>query len=238
MKPSGRRARPVPGGGMLFQRMYTRLNCQGRPPQFQVEFFPYANLAHSIRLQHDVARVRVSDVLQNAPLEVLEAAAAILLARLYRRKLPPEIPDIYRKYSQAHATRRRLRALRKARARRRMRPPQGHIHNLEPLFEILNDRYFSGTLPKSTIGWSVHRWRSQLGIFDPALDQIIINSALDRPHVPEFVVAYVLFHEMLHRKYPIKLARCRLQAHSREFRMEEQRFADYRRAMRFLKRFS
>lgn len=223
---------------MLFQRMYTRLNCQGRPPQFHVEFFSYANLAHSIRLQHDIARVRVSDVLQNAPLEVLEASAAILLSRLYRRKLPSEISETYRKYAQAHSTRRKLHKLRRTRARREMRPPQGHSHNLEPLFKNLNERYFSGNLPKSRIGWSVHRWRSQLGIFDPALDQIIINSALDRPHVPEYAVAYVLFHEMLHRKHPIKLARCRLQAHSREFRAEEQRFADYRRATRFLKRFS
>ncbi|MGB6359905.1 MAG: hypothetical protein WBF30_14095, partial [Candidatus Acidiferrales bacterium] len=77
-----------------------------------------------------------------------------------------------------------------------------------------------------------------LGIFDPALDQIAINAALDRPLVPEYVVAYVLYHEMLHRKHPIKLARCRLEAHSREFRAEEKKFRDYRRAMKFLKRFA
>lgn len=238
MKANSRRPRPVPGGAMLFQRMYTRLDCHGRPPQFHVEFFPYANLAHSIRLRHDTAYVRLSDLLQNAPLEVLEAAAAILLSRLYRRRLPAEISETYRQYAQAHATRRKLHALRQTRARRKMRPPQGRVHDLEPLFERLNHRYFSGNLPKSKIGWSTHRWRSQLGIFDPALDQIIINSALDRPHVPEYAVAYVLFHEMLHRKHPIKLARCRLEAHSREFRLEEKQFSEYSRAMKFLTRFS
>lgn len=223
---------------MLFQRMYTRLNCEGRPPQFTVEFYPYANLSHSIRLRQDTAFVRLSDVLENSPPEILEAAAAILLSRLYRRRLPAEISEMYREYFQARSTRRKLHALRQTRARRKMRPPQGRVHDLEPLFERLNHRYFSGNLPKSKIGWSTHRWRSQLGIFDPALDQIIINSALDRPHVPEYAVAYVLFHEMLHRKHPIKLARCRLEAHSREFRLEEKQFSEYSRAMKFLKRFS
>lgn len=230
-------SRHVPGGAMLFQRMYTRLNCEGRPPHFSVEFYPYANLTHSIRLRHDAARVRLSDLLRDAPLDVTEATAAILLSRLYRRRLPQGFEEVYKRYSQAHATRQKLHAVRKTRARRKIRDAQGAHYNLANLFDTLNEKYFRGTLPKPKIGWSTRRWRSQLGIFDPALDQICINRSLDRPQVPEYVVAYVLYHEMLHRKHPIKLARCRLEAHSRKFRAEEREFNDYGRAMRFLKRF-
>lgn len=222
---------------MLFQRIYTRLNCEGRPPNFAVEFYPYANLTHSIRLRQDTAHVRLSDLLRDAPLEVTEAAAAILLARLYRRRLPREIVETYKAYSQAHATRRQLHAIRRRRARRKIRDAQGQRFNLTRMFDELNETYFYGALPKPKIGWSTRRWRSQLGIFDPALDQIAINVALDRPNVPEYVVAYVLYHEMLHRKHPIRVARCRLEAHSREFRAEEKKFRDYRRAMKFLKKF-
>lgn len=228
----------VPGGAMLLQRMYTRLNCQGRPPQFVVEFYPYANLTHSIRLRKDTAHVRFSDLLRDAPLEVIEAAAAILLARLYRRTVPGEMTQLYTEYSQARITRNKLHIVRRTRARRGVREARGKNHDLLTLFHRLNAKYFEGDLPKPEIGWSTRRWRSQLGIFDPALDQIAINAALDQPHVPEYVVAYVLYHEMLHRKHPIKLARCRLEAHSREFRAEEKKFKDYGRAMKFLKRFS
>lgn len=223
---------------MLLQRIYTRLNCDGRPPQFAVEFYPYTNLMHSIRLRHETAYVRFSDLLRDAPLEVIEAAAAILLGRLYRRAVPREMTDLYRKYSQARATRQKLHSIRKSRARRKIREEQGKNFDLTALFHRLNAEYFAGSLPKPRIGWSTRRWRSQLGIFDPALDQIAINVALDRPHVPEYVVAYVLYHEMLHRKHPIKVARCRLHAHSREFRTEEKKFRDYRRAQKFLKRFT
>ncbi len=238
MKRRAVASRNVPGGAMLLQRMYTRLNCQGRPPQFVAEFYPYANLTHSIRLRKDTAHVRFSDLLRDAPLEVIEAAAAILLARLYRRSVTQEMADLYRRYSQARTTRNRLHLVRRTRARRRFREARGKNHDLLALFHKLNAEYFEGNLPKPKIGWSTRRWRSQLGIFDPALDQIAINVALDRPHVPEYVVAYVLYHEMLHRKHPIKLARCRLEAHSREFRAEEKKFRDYPRAMKFLKRFA
>lgn len=238
MKRHATMPRSVPGGAMLFQRIYTRLNCQGRPPSFVVEFYPYANLTHSIRLRLDTAHVRLSDLLRNAPLEVVEAAAAILLARLYRRRLPREMADRYRNYSQSRATRSELHAMRRRRARRKIRDAQGRRFDLARLFDGLNETYFRGALPKPKIGWSTRRWRSQLGVFDPALDQIAINVALDRPNVPEYVVAYVLYHEMLHRKHPIQVARCRLEAHSREFRAEEKKFRDYRRAMKFLQRFA
>ena len=65
----------VPGGAGIFQRVYTRLGCQSRPPQFVVEFYPYASLVHTVRLREDTAQVRLSDVLQGAPLEIVEAAA-------------------------------------------------------------------------------------------------------------------------------------------------------------------
>jgi predicted metal-dependent hydrolase len=51
------------------------------------------------------------------------------------------------------------------------------------------------------------------------------------------VVAYLLYHEMLHLKHPMKFARCRRESHSPEFRREEKVFADYARAMKFLERF-
>lgn len=218
--------------------MYTRLNCEGRPPQFEVEFYPYANLTHSIRLRREIAHVRLSDLLREAPLEVMEAAAAILLARLYRRRLPREMLHTYRQYSHGKATRRRLHALRRKRARPKIVHARGRHFDLAPMFDELNGRYFRETLARPKIGWSAKRWRSQLGTYDPALNQIAINCALDRPDVPQYVIGYVLYHEMLHQKHPMKLARCRLESHSRAFREEEKKFHDYGRAMKFLARFA
>jgi hypothetical protein len=49
-------------------------------------------------------------------------------------------------------------------------------------------------------------------------------------------VEYVLFHEMLHVKHPLRAARCGIEAHSLKFRLEEKRYANYERARKFLDR--
>jgi predicted metal-dependent hydrolase len=226
----------VPGGARIFHRMYTRLGCQGRPPHFVVEFFPYANLMHTIRLREDAALVRLSDLLSKAPLYVQEAAAAILLARLYRRRPPRELLDAYRRFTMAHATRRRVVQMRRSRGRKLQSRPRGQVHDLSPMFTRLNRQYFSGRLRRPRLGWSGRAWRRQLGCFDPGVEQIVINIRLDRPEVPPFVVEYILYHEMLHVKHPIRAASCGLQSHSAAFRKEERRFRDYDRARRFLER--
>lgn len=226
----------LPAGARIFQRMFTRLGLQGRPPQFVVEFYPYANLTHTIRLRDDVAYARLSDVLRDAPLGVLEAAAALLLARLYRRRVPRQLARTYREFTLASDTRRHLLRVRRRRARRVEHAPRGAHHDLAPLFDRLNRRYFRGRLRRPQLAWSARPWRRQLGIFDPALAQIVLNTRLDRPSVPPYAVEYVLYHEMLHVKHPVQRAQCGLQAHSPQFRREEQRFAEYQGARRFLAR--
>lgn len=232
-----RRGKAVPGGARIFQRLYTRLGCDGRPPQFIVEYHPYTDLTHTIRLREDTAYVRISDALRRAPQNVLEATAAILLSKLYRRRPPIGLVERYREFSHARATWTRLLRLRRERARHSEHRPAGAHHDLELLFATLNSRYFGGALVKPRLGWSKRAWHAQLGCFDPALGQILINRQLDHSSVPEYVVAYVLYHELLHVKHPMRFVRCRRESHSAEFRKEEKRFAEYERAMKFLKHF-
>jgi len=232
--PGGPLPQHVPGGEQVFKRIYTRLGCQGRPPHFVIQYHPYADLTHTIRLREDTAHVRLSDALKPASPAILEAVAAILLARLYRRRPPDELLKRYRRFSYAGATRRRLRLLRQRRARKVEHRPAGRHHDLALLFRSLNRRYFADSLPQPQLGWSTRRWRSQLGSFDPALNQIVLSRQLDRPSVPSYVVSYVLYHEMLHVKHPMRFERCRRTSHSAQFRKEEKRFDHYGRAMCFL----
>jgi hypothetical protein len=202
-----------------------------------VEYHPYTDLTHTIRLREGTAHVRLSDALRSAPLTVVEAAAAILLGRLYRRRPPADLLETYRRFSFAGSTRRKLLRLRQRRARRVEHLPAGKHHDLAPLFDQLNCRYFRSSLPLPHLGWSTRVWRSQLGCFDPALNQIVLNRQLDQRRVPEYVVGYVLYHEMLHMKHPTGFERCRRTSHSSQFRQEEKLFEDYQRALRFLGHF-
>jgi hypothetical protein len=226
-----------PGGERIFQRLYTRLGCEGRPPRFVVEYHPYANLTQTIRLMQDTAHVRLSDLMTQAPVLALEAVAAILLGKLYRRRVPRELWQRYREFSYSPKIRQRLHAKRQVRARKIPHQPSGTHHDLARLHHRLNLDYFGGSLKTPRLAWSRRGWRSMLGCYDPTLDQIVINRKLDQERVPEYVVAYVMYHEMLHQKHPVRFARCRRESHSAAFRAEEKLFDEYPQAMKFLGHF-
>ena len=226
----------VRGGAAIFQRMFTRLGCDGRPPRFRVEFYPYSSLTLTIRRREEIVFVRFSDLLRRAPVSVLEAAAALLLARVYRRKAPRPLVEPYLRYARSGRTRGRMNRMRFHRIRPRHNGAQGQHFNLEKLFDDLNSKYFARELKTPHIGWSLRSWRRQFGCYDPGPNQILLNRRLDQPRVPQCAVEYVLFHEMLHVKHPTRRSGCTLVSHSLEFREEEKRFAEFDRARRILDR--
>jgi hypothetical protein len=232
--PQRRGSSSVPGGASLFQRVFTRLGCDGRPPRFRVEFYPYASLVLTIRRREEVVHVRFSDLLQRAPLTVLEGAAALLLSRVYRRKAPRALVEPYLNYARSDRTRSRISRMRRGRVRLASTGPHGRHFDLEQMFEQLNERYFSGSLQRPHIGWSARSWRRQFGCYDPGPNQILLNRRMDHPKVPQVAVEYVLYHEMLHVKHPTRRSGCSLVSHSPEFRAEEKLFADFARARRIL----
>ena len=75
-----------------------------------------------------------------------------------------------------------------------------------------------------------------LGHFDPSHNAIIISRIFDRPQVPALAVEYVLFHEMLHLRYPVDHNGARRRVHTREFREAEKKFPRLKEAKEILKR--
>src|SRR4051812_5784826 len=144
----------IPGGAALFQRVFTRIGCEGRPPRFRVEFYPYSSLVLTIRRRQETIHVRFSDLLCRAPRAVLEGAAALLLSRVYRRKAPSALTAPYLEYARSHRTRSRINHMRRRRVLPGAAGPQGRHFDLEKLFERLNAKYFEGKLQRPHIGWS------------------------------------------------------------------------------------
>jgi len=224
----------VPGGEALFQRIFTRIGCRGPAPAFQVEFYPYSSLVLTIRRRQERVYVRFSDLLKRASIPVLEGAAALILSRMYRRRAPRVLVHPYLEYARSDRVRGRINRMRSRRVRRVYTLAQGRHHDLSTMFEQLNQRYFEGKLERPHIGWSTRGWRRQFGCYDPGPNQIVLNRRMDRPGVPQFVVEYVLYHEMLHVKHPTRRSGCSLLSHSPEFRAEEKRFAQFNIARKFL----
>ena len=71
-------------------------------PELGVQFFAFANINNTIRLRKGQLLVRISDLLEGAPVSVLAALAHILLAKMYRRPIGREYAVRYRRYISSH----------------------------------------------------------------------------------------------------------------------------------------
>jgi predicted metal-dependent hydrolase len=220
----------------IFQETCRELRPGLFPPELKIEFFAFANVNNTIRLREGKLLVRLSDLLEGAPDTVLRALAHILLAKMYRRPIDRAQAARYRKYVASHEIARKAHLVRQIRGRKRLRSPRGHFYDLDAIFEELNMRFFHGLMARPRMSWSQTKTRRILGHYDPAHNAIIISRIFDHPAVPRYVLEYIVYHEMLHLKHPVKLRGSRRCVHSAEFQAEEKLFPRVAEANAFLKR--
>ena len=116
------------------------------------------------------------------------------------------------------------------RGRKLIREPEGKVYNLCAIFEELNLQYFHGLMARPELGWSLKPSRTTLGHYDPAHNVIVLTCLLDSFEAPEVAVRFVMFHEMLHLKFPTQHRGSRRCVHTREFKKAEQQFEQYQQA--------
>jgi hypothetical protein len=220
----------------IFQETYTELRLGTSLPQLKIEFFAFANVNNTIRLRNGRLLVRLSDLLEGAPETVLRAIAHILLAKMYRQPINRGHAARYRKYVASHEIVRKAHLVRQMRGRKRLRPARGYFYDLDAIFEELNFRFFHGLMARPRMGWSQTKTRRILGHYDPSHNTIIISRIFDHPVMPRYVLEYIVYHEMLHLKHPVKLRGSRRCVHSAEFQAEEKLFPHATEANVFLKR--
>ena len=202
----------------------------------EVRFYPYAGLHHTIRVRAGRVYVRISDLFQSAPPEVIRALAFLLVARLLSRRAPRAEERIYRSYAFSPQLLRASDLARRKRGRKAVTSAQGRVYDLTRIFGRLNRRYFEGQLAEPVLTWSQRKARSILGHHDAAHDTITISKVLDDRQVPEWFVEYILFHEMLHIKHPARIMNGRRYYHTPAFRSEERTYPKYQQAQEWLDR--
>ncbi len=220
----------------LFEDAYRELRPRAPIPPLTVEFFAFANVNNTIRLRDGKLLVRLSDLLESAPEIVIRAIAHILLAKMYRKSIQAEHSTRYRRYVSSHDITQKAHMLRQMRGRKRIHSSDGRNYDLVQIFEDLNSRFFYGLLARPNLTWSRDVARNCLGHYDPAHNTIVVSRVFDQSNVPREAVEYIVYHEMLHLKHPVKLRGSRRCIHSQEFQAEEKLFPGLERAKQFLNR--
>ena len=180
----------------------------------------------SVKRGQDVWTLRLHHMFTGAPPVVVRAVAR------YAEKQCPDASRVLRRFIDANDTR----------IRRRKGPRavqidvEGRHHNLQDLFDELNDAYFANRI-EARITWGPRTRRRRgresikLGSYTVEDKLIRIHPVLDAADVPAWFVAYIVFHEMLHEVHEMPLVDGRRIYHTREFRRDEQKFEHYDRAI-------
>ena len=220
----------------IFEVEYRELRPRAPIPPLDIRFRRFTSLNTTIRLREGKLLVRLSDLLEAAPEGVHRAIAHILLAKLYKKPIARIHADRYRRHVSSEAVSRQAEQIRQTRGRKRIVSAQGHRWNLDEIFESLNLRFFHGLLGRPILTWSAHAARRMLGHYDAAHNTIVVSRVFDRPDTPRCAVEYLLYHEMLHLKHPVRVRAGRRCVHSREFQAEERLFPELEQARAYLKR--
>jgi uncharacterized protein involved in tolerance to divalent cations len=114
--------------------------------------------------------------------------------------------------------------------------PQGKFYNLDELFNKLNHEYFAATLAKPRLAWSKINTYRKFGHYEPARDRVVMSLTLDNANIPEFVIEFVLYHELLHKYHGTKWVNGRRMVHTPEFRAHENKFKLYKEAQGWLQK--
>ena len=108
--------------------------------------------------------------------------------------------------------------------------PQGICIDLNQVFEKVNCDYFQSKLEKPLLSWSRRKSRRRLGTYSAQLDQVTINRTLDRDDIPSYVIEFILYHELLHKKVGVQRANSGKHNHTNTFKELEKRFKYYEEA--------
>ncbi|MCA1819431.1 MAG: hypothetical protein ABR562_00845 [Thermoplasmatota archaeon] len=194
-------------------------------PPARVTFYPYVDAKSIVREREGRIHLRLSDQLAAAPDQVLEGVVGILLARYFGlpdARADPAAVRAYREYLNGHAA--GAAGRRQARGRKHIDPVGRHRSLLEAYLRVALDMDLA--LPQvPRLSWSKTVAGHRFGHWDPDHNVVVISQILDDPEVPEFVLDYVLWHELLHIVHPVRMGSgTKRIVHGAAFRRDERRF--------------
>ncbi len=200
--------------------------------KIKAQFHPYRSLRHTIEWNYRLINLKISQYLSDAPPNILEDLAVILLAKVYKIKPDKTIKDSYRNYADSLSN--------KLPKRKKIIPkhyfPQGEYYNLKDMFERLNNTYFSNKLNVKYIGWSKNKSYTRLGYYDRERELLVVSKIFDSKKVPINVVEYLVYHEMLHIFIPTTTVNGRRKIHPPNFKQLEKKFPDYEKIQNWIKK--
>jgi len=190
--------------------------------------FTYVSYLYKTKAVDGILEVRVHEGFMGAPPDVLQALACVFFSRAQdtaRDKVTAYAAgeDFIEVVAALEMTTDEVDDL-----------TQGRHFDLETVFDRVNEAHFGGELDRPRLTWNTRITQVKMGHYDFIRDTVMLSVTLDAPDVPDYVVDYVMYHELLHKKLGKQMVSGRHYAHTSAFREAERAFPHYEEAQAFL----
>lgn len=215
-------SRPAPELAPLAEQAHYELVGRVPPRVPRVVFYPYTEGRSTVREHEGRLEFKLSDDLSDAPDDVKRGVLSLLLCRVHG--MPDARGDRHAIRAYKSYMSQRPRTARPHRGRKHIEPVGRHRSLLESYLRVTLDM---GITPPTTptLSWSQRVSFHRFGHWDEGHNAIVISQILDDPEVPEFVLDYVLWHEILHIVHPVKMGSgTKRIVHSAAFYRDERKF--------------
>ncbi len=102
------------------------------------------------------------------------------------------------------------------------------------IFNELNEKFFFNVMEMPNLVWGNDNLR-KVGTYEYATDTVTISSALVQ--APNVLIAYVVYHELLHKKHKFTMKNGKSYHHTPAFKNDEALFEDYQQVEKMLKKY-
>ena len=185
------------------------------------------------------SQVKDERLLLSANEAFIEAPAAVMENMLFSVLLPKKRQIPYRlavrRYADTPAFAALAQQVSGSSAEAKNEHSRGHYYDLVAVFQRVNRQYFNDQMDSPRLVWGQRLARRKLGHYQPATDTVLVSRALDDPNVPEYVVDFVVYHELLHKQLSIQVSGGRRFSHTPVFKKAERRYRKFKEAQEFLK---
>lgn len=185
----------------------------------------------SVKWEPDYTKVSLHRIFLDAPRNVMDALACYLKRedRIIAPTVKAFIEDRLKKIDYSHLV------------DKSKLYSQGNVYNLQQIYDALNEEYFDNALDLQVTWFGRYnkrcRSRVTFGLYHDPLRLIKINRMLDSPVFPDFLVAYVVYHEMVHHVCPSYVDENGYHhVHTKEFKEKEAKFRYFDLAIEWIKR--
>jgi hypothetical protein len=194
-----------------------------------IEFYNTRYLYRS-KTQSGAATLTINEGFVQAPARVLKAILKSVLSgdpENYRQ-------EIFR-FTQSHEFSQISQALNTP-TQKSSQQTRGRFFDLQRVFERVNATYFEGRMAKPQLTWNETITKRKLGHYEPDTDTVMVSITLDTSKTPQYVMDFIMYHELLHIQHGIKNVRGRRYAHTASFRKAESEFKQYQQAQDYLRK--